>query len=746
MATQRLRATTEKLLAGGQSGFAALRLRLPNGDTLTAIGQFDEVPLGAECDWVGSFEFHPVHGRQFRVSTFTVVLPTSTLGMERFLASGAFRGIGPKTAKRIVDTFGVRTLDILREDPQAIKKVPGISRAKAEELAKTLAEKGELSRLGAFLTGHGMGIHLADKLAGVYGGGQAALQVLQTDPYQTISDVRGIGFRTADQLAAALGIDRLAPARVTAALLHVLDASIENGHIYLPYSMWLEEAIALLGIEKDAVAAEAQRLLARGSVVAEQHELPELCIYGARHYRLETQTASLLRVLKQGGSLSGALSQGTAPREGSSLESMQEGAVGDGAQECANAKEDDTIQALSEEQLSVSKLVDDHPLVILTGGPGTGKTTAIRHVVSFFETLGATVVLAAPTGKAAKRLAQSTERPAQTIHRLLEMGKNAQGRFGFGRDRSHRMDGNLFIIDEASMIDAPLFYSVLEALPDQAHVLLVGDPEQLPAVGPGMILKDLIDSSQFPIVSLSFVFRQGLHSQIIRVAHEVRMGRIPQFKQDRERQECFFIEEVRAANAAERIAELATERLPRYVGYDAHQGIQILSPMKRGHTGTDRLNEIISERLRMSDEALRVGERTFRVGDRVMYTKNDYDRELFNGDTGRIEAVTRDALVVRFADETLERRMEFTKNEAHALIQAYAISVHKSQGSEYNTVILPVMREHAVMLFRQLLYTAMTRAKSLLVLVGTRSALELAVRQEQMNQRFTGLSWRLKDR
>ncbi|KUO95708.1 ATP-dependent RecD-like DNA helicase [Ferroacidibacillus organovorans] len=732
MATQRLRATAEKILAGGQRGFAALRLRLPNGDTLTAIGQFDEVPLGAECDWVGSFEFHPVHGRQFRVSSFTVVLPTSTLGVERFLASGAFRGIGPKTAKRIVDAFGVRTLDVLREDPQAIRKVPGISRAKAEELANVLAEKGEMSRLGAFLTGHGMGIHLADKLADVYGGGQAALQMLQSDPYQTIADVRGIGFRTSDQLASALGIDRLAPSRVTAALLHVLDASIENGHIYLPYSMWLEEAVALLGIEKEVVAAEAQRLMARASVVAEQHELPELCVYSARHYRLETQTAALLRALKQGRRLSDELLHADAFRDEPSDDDGKEGA--------------DATQSLSEEQLSVTRLVDDHPLVILTGGPGTGKTTAIRHVVSFFERLGAKVVLAAPTGKAAKRLAQSTDRPAQTIHRLLEMGKNAQGRFGFGRDRSHRMEGNLFIIDEASMIDAPLFYSVLEALPEQAHVLLVGDPEQLPAVGPGMILKDLIDSSQFPIVSLSFVFRQGLHSQIVRAAHDVRMGRIPQFKEEGARQECFFIEKDQAADAAELIVDLATRRLPRYVGCDARQGIQILSPMKRGYTGTDRLNEMVSKRLQTNDDTLRVGERTLRVGDRVMYTKNDYERELFNGDTGLIESVSRDSLVVRFTDDTLERRMEFTRNEAHALIQAFAISVHKSQGSEYSAVIVPVMREHAVMLFRQLLYTAMTRAKSLLVLVGTQSALELAVRQEQMNQRFTGLSWRLKDR
>lgn len=717
MATERIRVTAEKFLVEQDSGYAVLRVRLLNGDAVRAVGRLREIRPGHEYELVGRYAFHASYGKQFQVDDFSLQTPTSMLGIERFLASGRFKGIGPKTAKAIVDYFGVMTIEVLSNQPERLLEVPGLAKSRTQKLLATFSAEQGFARLAAFMRGHGLALHLADKLASRYGSGAAALDMVQKHPYQMVEDVRGIGFRTADRVARAAGIAANATERMAAALVHVLREAEEDGHLYLPMEEWLRLAGELLQVSVPEVAPVSGRLLARRAVVAEQFGDAEMAVYSYAMYKIEVGIATRLQTFLQAAT--------TIVPLPSQLEFAE----------------------LSSLQAEAATAVFSEPLVILTGGPGTGKTTTVRQIVNTAHTLGLQTVLAAPTGRAAQRLTESTGQTALTLHRLLEVGQTPSGGgLQFTRGEDKPIDGDVLIVDEASMIDAPLFAHFLAAVPKGARLVLVGDPEQLPAVGPGQVLRDLLGSGVGKVFALEQVFRQNEESSIIAAAHAVRKGRLPDLKPVRSG-DFFFISEEDPEKAAELVVDLAAKRLPDFLQVDAKLGVQVLSPMRKGWCGIDHLNQRLSAVLTVqAGNGLQHGGRTFNLHDKIMNIKNDYDREIFNGDIGIITAIVGERLQVRFGMTATGRDIWLERGDLRQFVHAYAISVHKSQGSEYPCVVMPVLREHAVMLNRQLLYTGMTRAKSLLVLVGQKSALLLAVRRADGTRRFTHLAERLKGR
>ena len=791
MATQKIRASAEKFLVQRDDGFAVLRVRLLSGETVRAVGRLRDIPIGAECELIGRYEYHPTFGRQFQVDSARANLPMTLTGLERFLASRHFKGVGPKTAKRLVGHFGAQTLDILRERPSALTEVQGISEARAREIAQAFQGQEDVARLGAVLRSHGLSLHLAEKLAAHYGGGSSAMQMLQENPFQLMEDVHGVGFKTADELARTVGISERAPERIAAALLHVLAQAQEDGHLYLPLEEWTQKAGRLLALPAADVAVMAGRLAARGAVVYERSD-EALVVYSARMHQVEMNVAQRLRELVESARAPAASAaspdgQEAAPGGGwGSLAAGNQDAVPGGDLDSLSASGHDSACGEGLDSLAIGNqdavpgggfgfLPDDeaasprtagsgtmavaltalqreavaeiwrHPLVLLTGGPGTGKTTAVCAVVEQAQASGLTVVLAAPTGRAAKRLSESTGHPAATLHRLLEVGRQSGGRYGFGRNRRHRLVGDVFIVDEASMVDMPLFSHLLDALPDGARLLLVGDPEQLPAVGPGQALRDVIDSGVAVVHELELVFRQAEQSAILLAAHAVRSGRTPAVKAAG-RMDYYFIEQHDPERAAALTVDLAAARLPAYLGVDAREGVQVLCPMRKGRCGVDRLNGLLSARLASpSSPQWQVGERVFRLWDKVMNNKNDYDRDIYNGDIGLVSGIDSDALTVRFGFDRDAREVRFAKGDCGGLVHAYAISVHKSQGSEYPCVVLPIVSEHSIMLYRQLVYTAMTRAKRLLVIVGAKSAFEAAVRKTDVSKRYSRLAVRMQE-
>jgi len=719
MATERIRATAETFLMTRGDGQAVVRFRLVNGEAVRAVGRLSDVQLGSECELVGRYQYHERFGRQFVVDSLSKVLPTSAVGIERFLASGLFKGVGPQTAHRIVQHFGVRTMQVLQETPEEVFAVPGLTQGRAQAVVSSFVQHQESARLATFLRGHDLPLHLVQKLVAQYGSGAAALRALQESPYQAAQDVRGIGFRTADGLARAVGVPPDSPDRLSAALLHVLHDSDEEGHMYLPLETWLSRAVALTSVVDAQVAMVAGTLAARGGAVY-RHFKEQICVYSVRLDRVEQGIAEMVFEISRN----------------EDSEPLADALDGEGQR---------FLEGLTAEQRAAAVCPLQHRLAILTGGPGTGKTTTLRAMVQIALQRKWKVALAAPTGRAAKRLADSTGLPAQTIHRLLEVGQQAPGgRFGFGRHRGRKLECDLLIVDETSMVDAPLFSSLLEAIPSAARIVLVGDPEQLPPVGPGQVLRDLIDADVARVFALQYVFRQERGSQITAAAHRVRAGLMPDQHSGREG-DYFFIEEEDPKRAADLVVELATSRLPRFLDVDPVWGVQVLSPMRKGQCGVDRLNARLSEQLARKDGgALQSAGRTFRLGDKVINTKNDYDHDIYNGDMGQVTEVHEESLTVRFDLGDDERVVALPRAECTSLAHAYAISVHKSQGGEYPCVVLPLVREHSIMLTRPLVYTAMTRARKLLVLVGSKRALSWAVGRQQAGERFSGLTQRIE--
>ena len=681
----------------------------------TIKGTLFNVHEGQTLKVWGEWEDHRQYGRQFRVKAFVVSQPTTAQGIEKYLASGVIKGVGPVIAKRIVKAFGEDTLRVMDEEPEKLLEVPHFTKKLLGELEKSWEEQKAQRDILVFLHANGISQTFADRIFAAYGFN--AIELIKENPYRLAMDIHGMGFRTADAVAQRLGFPKDSPQRADAGALYLLDEMGGEGHTCAPQSLLVQRVVESVEITAEEAEAAIERLVADGLIRPMTTE-PEVLLFRPRMERAEAGVAQhLVRIL--------ADPPAVAFKD---VEGGVEHLEGEWGIELAPAQRQAVYAALKEKVL------------VLTGGPGTGKTTIVKFILELVARALPGVALAAPTGKAAKRLGEATGRPASTIHRLLEAGKN-----GFERNIDHPLETELLVVDESSMMDTQLMEALLEALPSHARLVLVGDVDQLPSVGPGTVLADIIASDQVPVVRLEQIFRQSASSRITPNAHAIRQGHMPDISapvvSEGELSDFYFMEVPSPERVVEHVVNMVTGRIPERFGLKPGQEVQVLTPMHRSHTGAQNLNAVLQEAINPKGQPITLGEMTFRVGDMVMQTRNDYEKGVFNGDSGRITGYDADAglLEVTFDEETVI----YERREADALMLAYAITVHKSQGSEYPAVVLPLTSQHAIMLQRNLLYTALTRGRRLVVIIGTEKALGMAVRNNRPVNRHTGLRQRL---
>ena len=686
-----------------ENGYTIARLAVEGErELLTIVGAIASIQEGESVEVEGMWANHPKYGKQLKVENYKPVYPSTLEGIQKYLGSGLIKGVGAVSAKRIVAHFGAETLEIIDADPQRLAEVPKLGKKRVELIAEAWGDQRQIKDVMVFLQSHGITTGYAVKIFKQYG--QESIQKVRSNPYRLEREIAGIGFRIADRIAQNLGLGREAPERVEAGIRYLLDQAADDGHVYLPAVEMMERAKEILEISAELLPPALERLRADDGVVTEDlhYYLPPL-------HRSEVGTASSLKRLMQ------------TPVD--DLEVEMDG-------------EDDGLE-LAPAQSEAVDLVATSKVMVLTGGPGTGKTTVTRRILHLLEEGEQKVALCSPTGRAAKRLSEASGREAKTIHRMLEF-QPAERQFKKGRD--DRLELDALIVDEASMIDVALMNALLRALPDMARLILVGDVDQLPSVGPGNVLRDIIDSGEVPVVRLTQIFRQAEESHIVHNAHRINDGQMPQIDNGKS-SDFYFIEEPEPGKVVGVVEELCAARLPGHGGWDPLRDIQVLSPMYRGETGALNLNQRLQQRLNPEGRVYRHRGNELRVGDKVMQIKNNYDKGVFNGDMGIIERLDAEKQVfwVRFDDT-----VEYDQTDLDELTLAYAISTHRSQGSEFPVVVLPLTTQHYVMLQRNLLYTAITRAKKMVVIVGTKKALKLAIENDEVARRYTSLKERLR--
>ncbi|MBL9179079.1 MAG: ATP-dependent RecD-like DNA helicase [Verrucomicrobiaceae bacterium] len=706
--TEVLRGLVERVVFHNEdNGYCILKV-LPEGKNGTAglVGKAPRVVAGEEFEARGMWEPNRDFGPQFKADELKLRRPDSLNGIERYLGSGLIEGIGPKYAKRIVEKFGPKVFDIIENESKKLEDVEGVGKKRRIEIRESWMKQKSIHGIMLFLHQHGISSSRALRIYKTYG--EEAQTVLKENPYRLAQDIRGIGFKTADDIAYQLGVPNDAPERIRAGILHVLETAAQSGHCCFPEAEVIGKAVELLGVET-LIAPQVEELITTEQIerVGEFLYLP----------RLRAAERSIAANVKSTASLPSAY---PAIDEAAALAWVMK----------------KTGKELAESQQRAVREALRHRMLIITGGPGVGKTTILRGILLILQSKQVKLVLAAPTGRAAKRLSESTGLEAKTLHRLLEY----QGEGQWGRHRGKPLVGDLFVIDEASMIDAPLMAQFLSALPEGAHLLIVGDADQLPSVGPGMVLHDLIVGGSVPCVKLTEIFRQAASSRIITSAHAINRGQVPDLKPF-SRSDFFFLEASEPDEIRDLIVQLAHTRLPAKYGFDPITDIQVLTPMNRNLLGTASLNHSLQLALNPPNEVKFEIERfntTFRVGDKVIQTHNNYDKEVFNGDIGHIVAIDADPVKIHVRYDA-DRLVEYEPGELDELQPAYALTIHKSQGSEFPCVIIPVSTQHYMLLERSLIYTAITRAKKLCVLVGDERALSLAVSKQESRKRFTGL-------
>ena len=692
--------------------YTVARLNTPAGE-ITAVGKLFGVDEGMPVRLSGKWVVDRKWGRQFQVATCVPETPKTILGIESFLASKRFPGIGPALAKRIVEKFGRDALDVIAKDPHKLTEIPGIGTARAAMLAQIIGEQVHVQQVMVFLFGLGVSQAFANRIVKRYG--KDAIHVVRTNPYRLAHEVWGIGFRTADAIAEKLGIARDAPERLEAGLLHALETGAEDGHLHVPDDDLVARAAELLAADTAKLPPRLGALEARGLIVREVLGDRGACSALPELHQAETEAAQRLADLIR-----------TPPRQ---LALDVSAAV--------DAFESVTGLSLAKQQRGAVEAALRDACVVITGGPGVGKTTIVKAIVHIARIGHRRVALAAPTGRAAKRLGEATSAEAMTIHRMLEYQPQSST---FARNSENPLDADVIVVDEASMIDALLFRSLVAAIRPGAQLVLVGDVDQLPSVGPGQVLADVIASDQATVIRLTEIFRQAAESKIVVSAHKINHGELPDLEAAPS-SDFYFIarDEPEAARAT--IVELVAERIPARFGFDAIADVQVLAPMHRGELGTAALNHALQQKLNPEGPPeLARGDRRFRRGDKVMQLRNDYDKNVFNGDIGVVLSIVEDSLTVDFDG----RIATYERAELDQLVHAYAVSVHKSQGSEYPAVVIPIVTQHFMMLQRSLLFTAVTRGKRLVVLVGTKRAVTLAVRNADARRRFTWLAERLR--
>jgi len=700
---------------------------------ITIVGYFPTLGVGEALRLMGEWVVHPEYGRQFKVQAHELLAPTTAEGIERYLASGAVRGVGPVTARRIVQAFGVDALTVVESSPERLTEIEGIGSVRAETIVRAMAEHRDTRDIMIFLQSHGVTPGFAGRIYRHYG--RQTVGVIRENPYRLADEVHGIGFRTADRLASSLGVETTSPYRVRAGLRYVLGEASAEGHVYLPREALVEQTCSTLGIDALQVDNVLTAMADDAGVVIEEaphspwpseDDSPSAAVYLGHLYEAERGVAACLTTL---------------------------------VSECSGLDDPEAIRAeighltageglqLGPEQADAVELAFTSGVAVITGGPGTGKTTCVNCLLRLIEGRGLRAVLAAPTGRAAKRLAEATGREARTIHRLLEYAYSPDTlTLHFGRDADDPLDAQAVIVDEMSMVDLPLLNHLLQALRPGTRLVLVGDADQLPPVGPGNALRDIIRSGMVPVATLTHIFRQARESLIVVNAHRVNRGEMPLV--NAKDGDFFFVPRDAPEAILKEIIALCSERLPGKLGLDPVSDIQVITPMRRTLIGVDHLNQELQKVLnprRSDDQELTQGGTTYRLHDKVMQIRNDYEKGVFNGDIGQIVMVDLESgeLMVSFPDAAGTREVRYDRSDLEEVVLAYAISVHKSQGSEYPAVVMPMSTQHYVMLQRNLLYTGITRARRLVTLVGTHKAMAIAVRNSRVDQRFSRLATRL---
>ena len=747
--TEELSGTVERITYyNPDNGYSVLRLCPDRRKTpgvsreglVTVTGYLPEISSGESLHLTGRWVNHPKHGLQFKVDVCEQTIPASLEGIRRYLGSGLIKGIGPQLAERIVEHLGEDTLEVIEQHPERLRQVPDIGPKRAGMIAEAWEEQKQVKGIMLFLHGHAISTNLAIKIYKQYGA--RSLQIVRSDPYQLAADIRGIGFKTADRIAQSLGLPKDHPSRIEAGLIYVLNEMSDAGHVFTPYQNLLEKSLELLSVPADLVTAAIERLVGSGRVRREIVPLPtgnepgqvtsqkssiessqfrsvgdirgdygQPALYLPPMYASETGVAERLRTLAY-----------TIPTRLSDLPQLF-------------VRLD---PALSPEQKKAIQTALNHPVSVLTGGPGTGKTTAIRALIAVLESGGKKYALASPTGRAAKRLSQTAERPASTIHRLLGFVPGE----GFKHNLEKPLAIDLLVVDEASMLDLLLANHLLKALKPGTHLLLVGDIDQLPSVGAGDVLRDVITSGCVPVSRLKQIFRQKPGSHIIMNAHRINQGTMPLFPDDS--QDFFLFPAESSQEAGTWVEEVVVNRIQAKFGFDPLEDVQVLAPMHRGPAGVTALNQRLQSVLNpsslMKPEKSLFGQ-TFRLGDKVMQIQNHYIKEVFNGDIGKLVGL--DSIEQTLTVDMEGRRVSYEWSEADQLVLAYCVSVHKAQGSEFPAIVIPLVTSHYMMLQRNLIYTAITRARQVCVLVGSKRALSIGVHSDKVSHRFSALDWRL---
>ena len=705
-----------------ENGYSVVKLKVyGQKDLVNAVGSMMAPTPGEILELKGEWSSHPKFGDQFKITHYKTEVPATVYGIQKYLGSGLIKGIGPVMAKRIVKKFGETTLDVIETDADSLVSVAGIGKKRIAMIKTAWEEQKEIREVMLFLQTHGVSSGYATKIFKQYG--DESIAVVQENPYRLATDIFGIGFITADGIAEKLGFDKQCQVRAEAGILYILHQLADEGHVYFPYEPLVQKCGEMLEINRDLITqAIGTNVLANRIVLEDLNDdATELLennkgVFLKKFHVSETGIAARLKRLLG------------APKAIRAID----------AQKALAWVQERLAIRLAENQVEAIKCAARNKILVITGGPGTGKTTIINAILKIFAPLKIRIQLAAPTGRAAKRMSEATGHEARTLHRLLEYSMK---KGGFQKDQKHPLPCDLLIVDEASMIDTILMHHLLKAVPLQATFILVGDIYQLPSVGAGNVLKDIILSAAIPVVALDKIFRQARESRIILNAHRINGGKMPQLKNVRENSDFFFIEQEDPEQVLNTILDLTGKRVPDYFGFDPMNDIQVLTPMHRGVVGAGNLNLTLQNRLNPNTRGIERGNRTFRMGDKVMQIKNNYDKEVFNGDMGRIVGLEPETREVIISFEGRELPYDFT--DLDEVILAYAVSVHKSQGSEYPAVIIPILIQHYMLLQRNLIYTAVTRGKKLVILVGTRKALAIGIRNDKTLKRHTLLEKRL---
>ena len=722
------------------NGYTVMVLKgVSEEDELTCVGSFPVVTQGASVELEGNFTQHPVYGKQFQAVRLTEKMPEDALAMERYLGSGAIKGIGAALAGRIVRHFGDDTFQIVENEPERLSEVKGISEKKAREIAMQIAEKSDMRKAMMFLQKYGISLNLGAKIYQKYG--DSVYSVLQENPYRLADDISGVGFKIADEIAYRIGIHTDSDYRIKSGMVYTLLQATGEGHVYLPKDELFQRAAELLGVDSSYMEKHLVDL-AMDRKIVQKEQGDQILIYPAQYYYLELNTARMLRELDI-----------FCPEDEKIVERR------------IVQIEKETGTVLDEMQKKAVQEAAGHGLLILTGGPGTGKTTTINAIIRYFEGEGAEIRLAAPTGRAAKRMTEATGYEAQTIHRLLELsGMPEDDREGqpihFERNAENPLETDVIIIDEMSMVDIHLIHSLLMAVTAGTRLILVGDENQLPSVGPGNVLRDIIRSGQFPVVELKKIFRQASESDIVVNAHKINKGE--QVEINNKSRDFFFLKRYDADIIIRVVIALIQEKLPKYVEAKPFE-IQVLTPMRKGLLGVERLNQILQRDLNPPDASKKekeIGQGLFREGDKVMQVRNNYQLEweirgrygipiekgvgVFNGDTGIIKTINEfaETAEVEFEDG---RWAEYSFKQLDELELAYAVTIHKSQGSEYPAVIIPLLSGPRMLMNRNLLYTAVTRARKCVTVVGSEETFRDMIRNEKQQRRYSSLDQRIQE-